>query len=82
MRETFVFYKSYYEAIKHLKNKDQLSAFRAIAEYGLNGEKMDISQEAAAVLEVVYPTIDKSVKRYNKCKENGAKGGRPKTGMV
>ena len=37
-RDSFVFYRSYYEAIKDLNDEEQLTLYKAIFEYALNGK--------------------------------------------
>ena len=73
MRDSIVFYRSFYEAICELPEEHQLSAVRAILEYGLNGVEQ-ASGTAKAMLMIARPVIDANNKRY----ENGKKGGRPK----
>lgn len=74
-KESFVFYKSFYEAIKKLKKRDQLTLYSHICQYAL-GEKVDgIEGVPAAIFDLIKPQIDANLRRY----ENGLKGGRPKT---
>jgi hypothetical protein len=35
-RESFVFYRSFYEAIKKLPNEDQLKVYQRLMEYAIN----------------------------------------------
>lgn len=35
MRESFIFYNSFYESIKELPNEAQLEVFKALSEYAL-----------------------------------------------
>jgi len=72
-RESMVFYRSFYEAIVDLPDVELAKAFRAIAEYGLNGKEIDCSGSAKVALKMAKPQIDKNNVRY----ENGKKGGRP-----
>lgn len=72
-RDSFVFYRSFYEAIKKLKDKDKLAAYNAICNYALNGEDALNDGSAAAVYCLIKPLVDANNKRY----ENGKKGGRP-----
>jgi len=71
-RESMVFYRSFYEAIVDLPDVELAKAFRAIAEYGLNGKEIDCSGSAKVALKMAKPQIDKNNVRY----ENGKKGGR------
>lgn len=72
MRESVVFYKSFYDAISELPDELQLEAFRAITEYGLFGREPDGNGVIKAIFSLVKPQIDANNKRY----ENGRKGGR------
>lgn len=75
IRESFVFYKSFKEAIESLDtDRDKLLAYRTIIEYGLTGEEPDVTGVAKTIYLLVKPQIDVNRKRYL----NGKKGGRPK----
>ena len=72
-RDSMVFYRSFYEAIVNLPDVELAQAFRAIAEYGLNGIETECSGTARVALMMAKPQIDKNNMRY----ANGCKGGRP-----
>lgn len=73
MRNSFVFYGSWWEAIKNLPRDVQGDVLTAIIEYGLNGETTgQLKPIARAMLVMVKEQIDINAKRY----ENGKKGGR------
>ena len=75
MRNSFVFYGSWWEAIKNLPRDVQGDVLTAIIEYGLSGETTEqLKPIAKAMLAMVKPQIDVNNKRF----ENGKKGGRPK----
>lgn len=69
-REGFVFYRSFYDAIKNMEDAVCASCFRALCEYGLNGNDAVDDPIAAAILTMAKPNIDKNNKKY----ENGKKG--------
>lgn len=74
MRESFVFYRSFYESAKHLPSEVQCEVYNAIMEYGLNGNlPTELSTIANSIFILIKPQIDKNNKRY----ENGKNGGRP-----
>jgi hypothetical protein len=80
MRESFVFYGSFYEAIKELPEPAQLELYGAICEYALYDNEPDyLSAISKAMFALMKPNIDKAAARYQKNIENGKKGGRPKT---
>lgn len=74
MRSGFVFYRSWFEAVKNLPREMQGEVLTAIIEYGLNGETTgSLKPITSAMLAMVKPQIDANNKRM----ENGSKGGRP-----
>lgn len=73
-RESFVFYRSFYEATKDLEPVDYKSAVNAIVQYALNGiESKDLTPIAQAIFVMAKPQIDKNNRRY----VSGCKGGAP-----
>ncbi len=79
-RNAVVIYKSFYLAIEQLGKRDQLNAYKAIMRYGLYGEfPEEMSAGVRVITELAFPLIDKCAERYERCVENGKKGGRPKT---
>ena len=80
-REGFVFYRSFYEAIKNMDDSTCAACFRALCEYGLNGVEVTDDPIAAAILIMAKPNIDKNNKKYENGKlggEYGKLGGRPR----
>ena len=74
----FIFYKSFYEAIKKLPTEYQVEVYNAIFEYVFTGkEPEELSAVAEAMFILIKPNIDSSQKKYNASVENGKKGGRP-----
>ena len=79
MKDSFVFYKSFYDAIKKIPEEYQLELYNAILSYSLEGlEPSNLSPIAEAMFILIKPNIDSSQKRYEASVENGKKGGRPK----
>lgn len=77
MRKSFVFYESWWEAIKNLPREIRGEVLTAIIEYGLTGETTEpLKPITKAVLALVKPQIDANNQKFN----NGTKGGRPKEG--
>ena len=72
-RESFVFYESFYLALKDLPADEKLKAFDAISSYALYSEEPDIDGIAKSIFILVKPQIDANNRKY----ENGKKGGRP-----
>ena len=81
MRDSVVFYKSFWEAIRDLSEEDQLKAYNAIFDYAFDGKEPEGSGIASAVFKLVKPQIDANNARYENGKkgaEYGVLGGRPK----
>lgn len=82
IRESFCFYRSFYDAIKALPKKYQAQALDAVLAYGLDGiEPTDSDGVIQAIFALIRPQIDANNKRYingKKGAEHGNKGGRPK----
>ena len=74
MRESFVFYKSFYESIKELDPSDQVKIYNAIFEYEFYQEEPELSGVSKSIFTLILPQLEANNKRY----ENGKKGGRPK----
>ena len=81
-RNSFCFYRSFYDAIKALPKKYQAQALDAVLAYGLDGvEPTDADGVIQAIFALIRPQIDANNKRYTNGKkgaEHGAKGGRSK----
>lgn len=73
MKESFVFYRSFYEAIKDLKIKDKLQVYEAICELSLNQKEIKLTGMSATIFKLIKPQILANYERY----ENGKKGGAP-----
>lgn len=74
MTDSFVFYRSFYEAVKELTDSDRLAVYEAIMHYALNDKEPKAGGIVAAMFTLIRPNLD-----ANKNKRiNGMKGGRPK----
>lgn len=75
MRDSFIIYRSFYEAIIELDEKDQLSALKMICEYALNDvEQNDVKGMLGVVWKLTKPQLDSNSRKH----AVGALGGRPK----
>lgn len=72
-RDSFVFYKSFYDAINELTNEEQLTMYKAITKYAIEGELDELSGVCKVVFTLVKPQIDANNKKFT----DGKKGGRP-----
>ena len=75
MRDSFVMYRSFWEAIKELPDEQLSASIKAIANYALYGEEENINGVAKSIFIMAKPQIDANNKRYL----NGTKGGRSTT---
>jgi hypothetical protein len=75
MRDGFIFYESFREAMRGLPAETQLTLYNAIADYGLYDEQPDFGGDGVArgFFALVRPQIDAN----NRRRENGLRGGRP-----
>lgn len=74
-RDSFVFYRSFFESIEKLSKKDKLTLYSHLCKYALGEKTEEIEGVPAAIFDLIKPQIDANFRRY----ENGLKGGRPVT---
>lgn len=74
MRDSFIFYRSFAEALEKLNQKSRLRCYDAIVAYALNGIEQDLDGIESAIFMLIKPQIDANNKRF----ENGKRGGRPR----
>lgn len=80
-RSGFVFYRSFWEAIKELPSENQLELYQAITEYSFtgkmwkkNGKKIEkLNWISQTVWILIKPQLDANLAKYN----NGKMGWRP-----
>ena len=71
-RNSFIFYRSFYEALKDLPQDMQGTIFVAIMEYALNGKLVNIDDPVTrSIFTLIRPILDNSLKQFI----NGSKGG-------
>lgn len=73
MSDSFIFYRSFYEAARCLPDEERLHLFDALCAYALDGEHEPEGGIVSAVLSVAKPVIDANRQR----RESGKAGGRP-----
>lgn len=82
MKESFVFFKSWKDAINGLPPDVRLEIYEAVVEYGTLGNVPDLKPMAAIAFNFIKNDLDRSAEKYAKIvernKTNGKKGGRPK----
>lgn len=74
MRDSFIFYRSFYESISEIEDSDRLQVYDALIKFALDGEEPELSGIASALFKAFKPQILANNRKY----ENGCKGGRKK----
>lgn len=74
MRDSCIFYRSFYEAMNGLDSSVKANIYDAIFEYSLNGILIELSGLEKTIFTLIKPQLDANNKRF----ENGKKGGKPK----
>lgn len=70
-RDQFTFYRSYYDAVKQLPEKDKRSAlelFLAVCAYALDGEEPQLTGVPLALFTLIRPTLDSGMKQAQRRK--------------
>jgi len=74
MKDSFVFYRSFFESTKGLPDESRLRLFDNICELALNDRDIDgLHGIEVNIFTLIRPQIEANNQRY----ENGKKGGRP-----
>lgn len=68
-RDSMIIYRSFYEAIKELGDKEQAILWNAVFSYGLDFTEPQLSGICKTVFTLIKPQLDANIKRY----ENGKK---------
>lgn len=74
MKDSFVFYRSFYDGIKELNVEERDKVYTAIFEYQFDGIEIELTGIEKAIFSLIKPQLDANNLRF----ENGCKGGRPK----
>lgn len=80
-RDQFTFYRSYYEALKHLPKRDRADVLMAVIGYALDEEVPKLSGVPLSVFTLIRPTLDSGrnkarnrvIKRGTKAEQNDNK---------
>lgn len=72
-RDSFIFYRSFFESLSGLSLEEKAKCYDAIADYALNNCEPVLEPVTRVVFTLVKPQIDANKKKF----ENGLKGGRP-----
>lgn len=71
-KESFVFYRSFFEATQDLNDQDKFLVQNAILNYVFLGQKPQLSGISKTIWTLIKPQLDANNRKY----ENGKKGGR------
>ena len=71
MRDTLIFYRSFYEAINELPKETQAEVYHAIFEYSLNFNEVQLTGLAKTIFTLIKPQLEANNKRF-------ANGNKPK----
>ena len=72
-RSQFTFYRSFWDAVKRLKRKDdRLSALEAICSYALDGETTSMTDAAEALFFLIKPVLDSAARKSEGGKKSKA----------
>jgi hypothetical protein len=70
IRDSFIFYRSFYQSAKKLPKEDKAELFDAICSYALDGELVEMSVVPEAIFTVIKPNLDANRRKWeNGCKE-------------
>ncbi len=73
-RDSFVFYRSFFESMEDLKDKEKLNLFEAICNLALNDIENELNTKCKSLFTLIKPQINANKKRQ----QDGKNGGRPK----
>jgi len=73
MRDSFIFYRSFFEAAEDLGPEEKCAMFDAICDYALNFVEPCLEGTPKMAFRLIKPQLDANIARFN----NGQKGGRP-----
>ena len=68
-RDSFIFYRSFFSATKHLNHVEKAQLFEAICSYALDGNLSLLEGTPQGMFELIKPQLDANRKRF----ENGCK---------
>ena len=79
--DSFVFYRSFYEALQNVPKKHRAAIYEAVFAYAFESREVSLSGVPRALWELIRPQLDASQRRYENSKkgaEYGKMGGRPR----
>lgn len=71
-KDSFVFYRSFFEALNDLPDENQLELYKAISDFSLNFRESKLSGISKTIFTLICPQLEANKIKY----ENGCKGGK------
>lgn len=81
-RDSFIFYRSFFEATQYLQSKQKADLFNLICSYALDHKETETDNIVKGMFSLIKPQLEANYKRWENGKkgaEFGKLGGRPKT---
>ena len=72
-RDSFIFYRSFYEAISELPKENQADTYNAIMQYALYQKEIELTGISKAIFSLVKPQLDANYKKYENGKQKKSK---------
>lgn len=77
-RDSFIFYRSFFEAVSELPRENRIEIWEAICEYSLNFKDIELTGLSRTIFTLIKPQLEANNKRYSngikpKYKQNGSK---------
>lgn len=79
MRDSTIFYRSFYEAIKELDSVTQAQVYNAIFEYSLNFREVELDGLAKTIFTLIKPQLQANINKYHNGKNPKSKQEKSKT---
>lgn len=77
-KESFVYYRSFWDAIRTRPDNERLALYDAIFLYAFEGKQSELQGVEYSIFTLIKPQIDANHRKW----ENGFKGGRPNSNKV
>ncbi len=74
-RDSFIFYRSFYEALQDLPNQQRLEIYDAICNFSLNFQECELKGISSTIFKLIKPQLEANNKRFI----NGSKPKKSKT---
>jgi DnaD/phage-associated family protein len=72
-RDSFIFYRSFYDAISELPKENQADTYNSIMKYALDQEEIELTGISKAIFSLVKPQLDANYKKYENGKQKKSK---------